>query len=191
MTVDKGVLMNPGSPEMTQQAPDQFRARFETTAGDFVIDVQRELSPNGVDRFYNLVRNGYYNDQRFFRVVPGFIVQWGMHGDPEVTAKWYGAPIQDDPVKSSNAAGTVTFAKTNLPNSRTTQLFINLSDNASLDRQGFSPFGTVTEGMESVQAINAEYQQKPDQQQIGNRGNKYLNKLFPNLSYITSAYVLE
>ena len=188
--VDKEVLMNPASPEMKQQAPDEFRAKFETTAGDFVIDVQRELSPNGADRFYNLVRSGFYDDQRFFRVVPGFVVQWGMNGDPEIAAKWHNAAIPDDPVSSSNKAGTITYASRG-PNTRTTQLFINLGDNPRLDGMGFAPFGTVTEGMEAVQAINAEYREKPDQQQIGKRGNEYLNKLFPNLTYIKTAYILK
>ena len=190
--VNEEALMDPAGPEMNKTAPDEFRAKFETSAGDFVIDVKRELSPNGVDRFYNLVDSGFYNEQRFFRVLPGFVVQWGMHGDPEVTAKWHNASIPDDPVVSSNTPGTITFAKTNQPNSRTTQMFINLGDNASnLDAQGFAPFGMITEGMQSVQAINAEYQQKPNQQQIGLKGNKYLNKLFPNLDYIKSAYILE
>ncbi len=189
--VNEEALMDPAGPEMNKTAPDEFRAKFETSAGDFVIDVKRELSPNGVDRFHNLVRNGFFNEQRFFRLVPGFIVQWGMHGDPEVTAKWQDATIQDDPVKISNTSGTITFAKTGRPNSRTTQLFINFGNNANLDGQGFAPFGTITEGMEAVQAINAEYQQKPSQQRIGEKGNKYLSKLFPNLDYIKSAYILE
>lgn len=189
--VNEEALMNPASPEMNKTAPDEFRAKFETSAGDFVVDAKRELSPNGVDRFYNLVRNGFFNEQRFFRLVPGFIVQWGMHGDPEVTAKWQDATIQDDPVKINNTSGTITFAKTGRPNSRTTQLFINFGNNGNLDGQGFAPFGTIMEGMEAVQAINAEYQQKPSQQQIGLKGNKYLNKLFPNLDYIKSAYILE
>ena len=190
--VNEEALMDPAGPAMNQTAPDEFRAKFETSAGDFVIDVKRELSPNGVDRFYNLVHSGFYNEQRFFRVVPGFVVQWGMHGDPEITAKWHNASIPDDPVVSSNTPGTITFAKMSQPNSRTTQMFINLGNNAgNLDGQGFSPFGTITEGMEAVQAINAEYQQKPSQQQIGLKGNKYLTKLFPNLDYIKSAYILE
>ena len=190
--VNEEALMDPDSPDMKQTAPAEFRAKFETSAGDFVVDVKRELSPNGVDRFYNLVRTGYYNEQRFFRVLPGFVVQWGMHGNPEVTTKWHNATIPDDPVVGSNTPGTITFAKTNMPNSRTTQLFINLGDNGkNLDGQGFSAFGSITEGMEAVQAINAEYGQNPNQQRIGEKGNKYLNKLFPKLDYIKSAYILE
>lgn len=189
--VDKETLMDPKSPEMTKTAPNEFSAKFETSAGDFVVEVKRELSPNGVDRFYNLVSNGFYNEQRFFRVVPGFIVQWGMHGDPDVTAKWHDATIPDDPVKASNGPGTITFAKTNQPNTRTSQLFINFGDNAGLDAQGFAAFGTVTEGMEVVNAINTEYGQKPSQGQIAEDGNKYLTKLFPNMDFIKTAYILE
>jgi len=187
--VNTEALMNPDGPEMNKTAPDEFRAKFETSAGDFVIDVKRELGPNGVDRFYNLVRNGFYNEQRFFRVVPGFVAQWGMHGDPEVTAKWDNATIPDDPSKSNNKTGTITYASKG-PNTRTTQLFLNLGDNPHLD-QGYPPFGTITEGVETIQAINAEYREKPSQQQIGERGNKYLTKLFPNLDYIKTAYILE
>ena len=187
--VNTEALMNPDGPEMNKTAPDEFRAKFETSAGDFVIDVKRELGPNGVDRFYNLVRNGFYNEQRFFRVVPGFVAQWGMHGDPEVTAKWDNATIPDDPPKSNNKTGTITYASKG-PNTRTTQLFLNLGDNPHLD-QGYPPFGTITEGVETIQAINAEYREKPSQQQIGERGNKYLTKLFPNLDYIKTAYILE
>ena len=94
--------MNPDGPEMNKTAPASFKAKFETSAGEFVVEVTRNWAPNGADRFYNLVRNGFYNDTRFFRVIPGFIVQWGMHGDPEVTAKWHGARIPDDPVKQGN-----------------------------------------------------------------------------------------
>ena len=183
--------MNPNSPEMKKTAPDEFRAKFETSAGDFVVEVKRELSPNGVDRFYNLVSNGFFNEQRFFRLVPNFIVQWGMHGDPEVTAKWQDATMPDDPVKMSNGPGTITFAKTGQPNSRTTQLFINFGNNAGLDAQGFAAFGTITEGMEVVTGINAEYGEKPSQQRIGERGNEYLTKLFPNMDYIKTTYILE
>ena len=182
----------PGSTEMRQRAPDDFYAKFETSAGDFIVAVRRELSPNGVDRFYNLVRNSFYDEQRFFRVIPGFIVQWGMHGDPHVGAKWQEASIHNDPVASSNKQGTITFAKTNRPNSRTTQLFINLGDNSShLDGQGFAPFGTVIAGMTAVEAINSEYQEKPNQQYIGERGNAYLRTAFPNLDYIKTAYIVE
>ena len=185
-------LMNPDSPEMTQAAPEQFKVQMETTAGTFVIEVQRAWAPHGVDRFYNLVQAGYFDETRFFRVMPNFIVQWGMHGDPKVTEAWYNAQITDDPVLESNVRGTVTFAKTNAPNSRTTQLFINLKDNgASLDRTGFAPFGRVVEGMEVVEAINPEYGERPSQGKIFEEGNEYLEKMFPNLTYIQKATVID
>ena len=184
-------LMDPNTPEMTQTAPGQFKVRMETTAGTFVIEVLRAWAPHGADRFYNLVQAGYYDETRFFRVVPNFIVQWGMHGDPEVTAAWRSARIADDPVVESNVRGTVTFAKTSAPNSRTTQLFINLKDNANLDRTGFAPFGRVVEGMEVVDAINPEYGQRPDQDKISEQGNEYLVKAFPNLTYTRKATVVE
>ncbi|MBQ43271.1 MAG: peptidylprolyl isomerase [Gemmatimonadetes bacterium] len=186
--------MDPTGEQATQTAPDEFKVRFETSAGAFVIDVTRDWSPRGADRFYSLIRIGFYDDQRFFRVLPNFVVQWGMSGDPEVTAAWQTARIKDDPVKESNVPGTITFAKTNAPNSRTTQLFINLGDNsANLDGQGFAPFGRVVEGMEVVGSFNAEYGSTPSTNQatIAERGNEFLNKNFPNLDYIVTAKIVE
>tara|TARA_B100000686_G_scaffold354914_1_gene468155 strand:- start:1901 stop:2557 length:657 start_codon:yes stop_codon:yes gene_type:complete len=189
---DLGVLMNPDGPEMKKQAPDLFKANFETTAGNFVIEVNRDWAPNGVDRFYNLVRNGFYDEQRFFRVLPGFIVQWGMHGVPEVTQKWHNATIKDDPLKQGNTRGTVTYAKPGRgSDNRTVQLFINLGDNTNLDGQKFAAFGTVISGMDVVDGINAEYGEKPNQGQIASKGNKYLKKLFPNLDYIQAATIID
>jgi len=186
-------LRNPQSPAMQERAPDEFAVRFQTSAGDFTVAVQRELAPRGADRFYNLVRHGYYDDQRFFRVVPGFVVQWGMSGDPDLTGVWSQATIQDDPVKDSNTAGTITFAKTGAPNSRTTQVFINLGNNTRLDGMGFAPFGRVTEGMEAVRALNAKYGEAPSQQQqrIAKQGNEYLDAQFPGLDYIESARIID
>jgi len=187
-------LMDPTGEQATQTAPDEFKVRFETSAGTFVIDVTRDWSPRGADRFYSLIRIGFYDDQRFFRVIPNFVVQWGMSGDPEVSAAWQTARIKDDPVKESNVPGTITFAKTGAPNSRTTQLFINLGDNsASLDGQGFAPFGRVVEGMEVVGSFNAEYGSTPSNNQptIAERGNEFLNKNFPNLDYIVTAKIVE
>ncbi len=184
------ILMDPAHAEMSQQAPDTYRARFETSGGIFAIEVERASSPHGADRFYNLVRSGFYNDQRFFRVVPNFIVQFGMHGDPKVSEKWIEATFPDDPVKGSNERGTITYAKPGSgKDNRTTQLFLNLKHNEFLDSQGFTPFGKVVEGMAVVDSINAEYGEKPRQHQIGTKGNKYLNKLFPNLDYIKSASI--
>jgi len=182
-------LMNPDSPEMTETAPEQFRVRMETTAGPIVIEVNRAWAPNGADRFYNLVSAGYYDETRFFRVVPNFIVQWGMHGDPAVGQVWQSARIPDDPVVETNAPGTVTFAKTNSPNSRTTQLFINLVDNVNLDNMGSAPFGHVVQGMDVVDKIHTGYGegqprgQGPSQARITNEGETYLQQ-FPELTRI-------
>lgn len=176
--------------EADPQAPDTYRVKLETTAGPVVIDVKRELAPIGADRFYRLVKEGYYDDMRVFRVVDGFVAQFGMAGDPKVNAKWDNATINDDPVKTSNKKGTVTFA-TSGPDSRTTQLFINLGDNAGLDRQGFSPFGSVTEGMGSVEKFHSGYGERPNQGRIGAQGNAYLDAQFPKLTKIETARVVS
>ena len=180
---------------LIEKAPDTFKAQFVTTKGKFTIEVTRALSPNGADRFYNLVRSGYFKDIAFFRVIPGFMCQFGIHGDPAISAKWREANITDDPVKSSNARGAITFATAG-PNTRTTQLFINFRDNVNLDGMGFSPFGKVVEGMDVVDKINGEYGEGaprgrgPDQGRIQMEGNVYLKKDFPNLDYIKSATIL-
>jgi len=182
--------------KLTEKAPDSFKAQFDTTKGKFTVEVIRSLSPNGADRFYNLVRSGYFKDVAFFRVIPGFMCQFGIHGDPAVAAKWRAASIQDDPVKGSNARGAITFATAG-PNTRTTQLFINFGNNTGLDGQGFSPFGKVTEGMDVVDKINSEYGEGapngrgPDQGRVQREGNAYLKKDFPNLDYIKSATILK
>ncbi|HEX4343888.1 MAG TPA: peptidylprolyl isomerase [Verrucomicrobiae bacterium] len=181
--------------KLTEKAPDTFRAQFVTTKGKITIEVTRALSPNGADRFYNLVRSGYFKDIAFFRVIPGFMCQFGISGDPAVSAKWREANISDDAVKTSNARGAITFATAG-PNTRTTQLFINLVDNANLDGMGFSPFGKVTEGMDVVDKLNGEYGEGapggrgPDQGRVQMQGNEYLKKDFPNLDYIKSASIL-
>ncbi len=181
--------------KLTAKAPETFKAQFDTTKGKFTIEVTRALSPNGADRFYNLVMSGYFKDIAFFRVIPGFMCQFGIHGDPNVSAKWREANIADDPVKGSNTRGTITFATAG-PNTRTTQLFINFADNANLDGMGFSPFGKVTGGMDVVDKINGEYGEGapggrgPDQGRVQGEGNAYLKKDFPNLDYIKSASIL-
>ena len=187
---DLGALMDPAGAEMTQEAPATFRARFETTKGTFVVEVERRLAPRGADRFYNLVRHGYYNGTKLFRVIPGFVVQWGMSGNPALSEVWNQARIPDDPVIASNLPGTITFAMAG-PNTRTTQLFINYKNNAHLDRDGFSPFGRVVEGMEVVESFNAEYGATPanNQQRIGAEGDAFLEKHFPNLDAILSATI--
>ena len=196
-TASDSPLLDPASPEMTATAPETYRARFETTKGTFVVEVQRSLAPNGADRFYNLVRNGYYDGVRFFRVIDGFMAQFGMHGDPEVTAAFRAAPIQDDPVAASNARGTVTFAMTGQPNSRTTQVFINYRDNSNLDAMGFAPFGEVVEGMDVVDQLHSGYGEGapngsgPSQAQIQAEGNEYLEREFPQLDYIEQATIVQ
>ncbi len=181
--------------KLTATAPDTFKAQFVTTKGKFTVEVTRSLAPTGADRFYNLVRSGYFSDIAFFRVIPGFMCQFGIHGDPAVSAKWRDANIPDDVVKGSNTRGTITFATAG-PNTRTTQLFINFADNTSLDGQGFAPFGKVVEGMDVVDKINSEYGEGapngmgPDQGRVQGEGNVYLKKDFPHLDYIKSARIL-
>ncbi len=183
--------------KLTEKAPDSFKAKFETTKGSFTIQCARSLSPNGVDRFYNLVKSGYFTDVAFFRVIAGFMGQFGIHGDPKVSAKWREANINDDPVKGSNIRSAICFAKSGAPNSRSTQFFINLVDNANLDKMGFSPFGKVIEGMDVVDKLNSEYGEGapsgkgPDQGRVQAEGNAYLKKDFPNLDYIKSAKIVE
>jgi peptidyl-prolyl cis-trans isomerase A (cyclophilin A) len=185
----KSKLMNPAA--LTEKAPDLYRAKFETTKGVFVIEVTRAWAPVGADRFYNLVNNGYYDNCRFFRVISGFMVQFGINGDSNLNTVWRQARIQDDPVKQSNRPGYVTFAKSSAPNSRTTQVFINFGDNgANLDGQGFAPFGKVVEGMKVVNSIYSGYGDNPDQGRIQMEGNAYLEKSFPKLDYVKSAFIV-
>jgi len=184
----KSKLSDPNS--LNEKAPDTYKAKFETSKGSFTISVTREWAPLGADRFYNLVKNGYFDDLRFFRVVPGFVVQFGISGDPALNNVWHAANISDDPVKQSNKRGSVTFATAGR-NTRTTQLFINFNDNTGLDGQGFAPFGTVSEGMEVVDKINAEYGQTPNQGRIQSEGNAYLTKEFPNMDYIKHATIVK
>ncbi len=171
------------------QGPDTYQVQLDTSAGPVVIDVKRELAPGGADRFYRLVKEGYFDDVRIFRVVPGFVAQFGMSGNPETNAKWRVAKFADDPVKASNKKGTIVFA-TSGENSRTTQLFINLEDNARLDQMGFSPFGGVSKGMETVEKFYSGYGERPDQTAIGENGNRYLDASFPKLTKIKTARVL-
>jgi len=182
--------------KLSEKAPESFKAEFDTTKGKFTIEVKRSLSPNGADRFYNLVKSGYFTDLAFFRVVPGFMAQFGIHGDPKVSEKWREASIKDDPVKGSNTRGTITFATAG-PDTRTTQLFINFANNARLDDMGFSPFGKVVDGMDVVDKINGEYGdgppygRGPDQGRVQRQGNAYLKSAFPNLDYIKTAKIVD
>ena len=175
----------------TETAPAKFKAKFTTTKGDFVVEVTRAWAPIGADRFYNLVKLGFFNDTGFFRVVPDFVVQFGIHGNPEVAAAWEAAPIQDDQQGTqSNEKGTLTYAMAG-PDTRTTQIFINYRDNARLDKMGFPPFGRVIQGMDVVSAINPEYGEDPDQASIQSEGNAYLKNTFPRLDYVKSATIVE
>jgi peptidyl-prolyl cis-trans isomerase A (cyclophilin A) len=174
-----------------EQAPDVFKARFTTAKGDFVIEVHRDWAPNGADRFYNLVKMGYFDDTRFFRNVEKFMVQWGISGDPKVNAAWQHADIPDDPVKQSNKLGFVTFAQTSLPNSRGTQVFINTADNPRLDAARFAPFGQIVKGMTVVEALYNGYGESPNQGAIQSRGNAYLDAQFPLLDGTKHAEIIK
>jgi peptidyl-prolyl cis-trans isomerase A (cyclophilin A) len=171
-------------------APDSFRVAFETTRGPVVVDVIRAWSPRGADRFHELVNAGYFTDVAFFRVLPGFVAQFGMHGDPAMNRRWGDRTIPDDAVAQSNARGTIVFA-TRGPNTRSNQFFINYSDNARLDGMGFSPFGRVAEGMSVVDSIYSAYGEAPDQERIAADGNGYLKRQFPKLDYIKSARIVR
>ncbi|HTC89111.1 MAG TPA: peptidylprolyl isomerase, partial [Bryobacteraceae bacterium] len=181
-------LLNPAS--LHAKAPDVYKAQFMTTKGDIVLEVHRDWAPIGADRFYNLVKNGFFNNTAFFRVVPGFMVQFGLAANPAVNKAWQTANIKDDPVKQSNKRGMLTFAKTSLPNSRSTQLYINFGDNASLDPQGFAPIGSVVEGMDIVDKIYAGYGERPEQDKITDEGDAYIMKNFPMIDKIKMAKIL-
>lgn len=160
------------------------RYLFETTQGVWVLDVYPDWAPIGAAQFEEAVEAGVYNGAGVFRVVPGFVIQFGIPGDPALAAEWSERMIQDEPVKAPNTPGTVTFAKSSRPNSRTTQLFVNLGENQQLDQMGFSPFGKVVHGMDVVQAINAEYGEQPRQDLVQRMGNTYLQDRFPRMDYV-------
>jgi peptidyl-prolyl cis-trans isomerase A (cyclophilin A) len=183
-------LRNPAA--LNEKAPPTFKAKFDTSAGVFVIEVHREWAPIGADRFYNLVKNGFYDDCRFFRVVPNFMVQFGMNGNPSIQKVWQNANLKDDPVKESNKRGYVSYGQLQTPNSRSTQIFINFSDrNVFLDHsgQGFAPFGKVISGMSAVDKITAQYGEQPEQGKIATQGNAYLKQAFPKLDYVKTATI--
>ena len=184
----KEALKHPES--LVDTAPGKFEVEFKTSAGTFAVTVDRDLAPIGADRFYNLVGAGFFSDCRFYRVVPDFMAQFGYHGKPDITAVWVDATLPDEPPRQRNTRGTITFA-TRGPNTRTTQLFVNLADNAHLDEQGFAPFGRVTRGLAVVDAVYGGYGEKPSQQQIHREGNAYLNEQFPKMDYIESARLVD
>jgi peptidyl-prolyl cis-trans isomerase A (cyclophilin A) len=185
-------LANPAA--LNEPAPATYNVQFDTSKGAFVVEVHRDWAPNGADRFYNLVKNGFFDSARFFRVISGFMVQFGINGDPKLSAVWREARIKDDPVKKSNARGAITFATAG-PDTRTTQVFINYADNSRLDGQGFAPFGTVTSGMDVVDKLYNGYGegapsgQGPAQDRIQREGNAYLTSQFSKLDYIKKATI--
>jgi peptidyl-prolyl cis-trans isomerase A (cyclophilin A) len=189
-------LLQPQSVDMTQSAPAAFKVKFATSEGDFVVESQREWAPRGVDRFYNLVKNGYYDGVCFFRVISGFMAQFGIHGDPKVAAAWRPERLQDDPVKQSNKRGYISYAMAG-PNTRTTQLFINYGDNSRLDRMGFAPIARIVEGMDVVDRLYSAYGEGapsgkgPDQGRLQAEGSAYLSKDFPQLDCIKKASIVE
>ena len=194
-TTSNPALLDPSLARET--APDLFKVRMVTTAGDLVIEVHRDWAPRGADRFYNLVKIGYFNDTAFYRVIRGFMAQVGMHGDPAVSAVWLNARIQDDPVKKSNTRGMVTFAMGGQPNTRSSQIFFSFGNNSYLDKSGFAPFGEVVEGFKSVEALYSGYGEGapqgkgPSQSRLYRGGNDYLKGEFPKLDYIVTATIIE
>jgi len=206
--VDLAVISDPANELMNQTAPESFEVLFHTTEGDFTVAVTRSWAPRGADRFYNLVKNGYYDGNRFFRCVPGFVVQWGIHGNVDVNRAWYNPAnsddvnFEDDPVIETNTRGRIVFA-TSGPDSRSTQLFINYADNGRLDAMGFAPFGVVTgDGMQVVDALYGEYPmfdprfdrdptQKISQMHLAQLGNAYLEEYFPEVDAIITATIVE
>ena len=189
-----GGLGNPAA--LSEKAPATYKAKFDTSKGAFVVEVTRAWAPNGADRFYNLVKNGFYDENRFFRVISGFMVQFGINGNPQVSTPWRNAQIKDDPVKQSNKRAFITFA-TSGPNSRTTQVFINFGDNARLDGMGFASFGQVSSGMNVIDQLYADYGEGapggrgPNQGRMQSEGNAYLTKDFPNLDFVRKATISQ
>jgi peptidyl-prolyl cis-trans isomerase A (cyclophilin A) len=186
-------LKNPAA--LKETAPATYKVNFDTSAGAFVVEVHRDWAPNGADRFYNLVKNGFYENVRFFRVIPGFMVQFGINGDPALNTVWREARIPRDAVKQSNTRGFITYAMAGSPDTRTTQVFINFGDNSQLDKQGFAPFGRITKGMDVVDKIYSGYGEGapngsgPEQGRIQQEGNAYLNKGFPKMDYVKKATI--
>ena len=190
-------LLKPNEAELKTPSPDTYHVKFETTKGNFIVEVHRDWSPNGADRLYYLVNHKFYDGVRFFRVVKGFMAQFGYHGDPQVTSVWKSMTFPDDAVKESNLRGYMSFAKTGAPNSRSTNLFINYGNNSNLDDMGFSPIGKVIEGMEVVDKLYGGYGEGaprgagPSQGKIMQQGNTYLKRSFPKLDHIKKAYILS
>jgi len=193
---DKNPLLDPKSAAVNLTASAEFKVKLDTTKGDVVLKITREWAPKGVDRFYSLVKNGFYDECRFYRVLPKYVAQFGIHGDPAVSGKWREGPIDDDPVKQKNTRGRLTFAKSG-PNTRTTNLFLNLKDSANLDTQGFAPIGEVVEGMDVADQLHSGYGdgapkgRGPSQKRLYEEGNAWLKKDFKDLDYIKTAKIVE
>ena len=193
---DKNPLLDPKSAAVNLTASAEFKVKLETSKGDVVLKITREWAPKGADRFYSLVKNGFYDECRFYRVLPKYVAQFGIHGDPAVSGKWREVPIDDDPVNQKNTRGRLTFAKSG-PNTRTTNLFLNLKDSANLDPQGFAPIGEVVEGMEVADQLHSGYGdgapkgRGPSQKRIYEEGNAWLKKDFKDLDYIKTAKIVE
>lgn len=187
-TLAQSKLSDPSA--LTETAPELFRARFETSKGPFVIEVHRAWAPIGVDRFYNLVKNGFYDGTRFFRVRPGFMAQFGINGNPQIQSAWQRAFLRDDPVTQKNVRGFVSFTTEGRPQSRFTQIFINYADNSHLDADGFAPFGQVVDGMETVEKLFSPSDPQPDQRRVLREGNEYLQAEFPKLDFVKKATIV-
>lgn len=187
---DHPAMLDPSKAK--EKAPDSFRAKFETTKGNIVFECTREWAPNGVDRFYNLVKIGFFDDVAFFRVVHSFVVQWGIHGDPKVSAVWSDANLPPDPPKQSNKRGMLTYAMAGRPDTRSTQLFVNYKDNTNLDAMGFAPLCKVAEGMEIADKLFGDYGETVTDKQgeIQAEGNAYLRSKWPNLDYVKTATIV-
>jgi peptidyl-prolyl cis-trans isomerase A (cyclophilin A) len=185
-------LLNPAA--LTAKAPESFKVKFDTTKGPVVLELHRDWAPKGVDRFYNMTRNGFFTGARFFRVIPNFMAQFGINGDPAVNDAWEKARLNDDPPNGkSNVRGILTYGTTGQPNSRGTQLFINYKDNSYLDKQGFVPIGEVVEGMEVADMLYADYGAAPQNEQnaLVAQGNKYMQTKYPKLDYIKTATIVK
>ena len=178
-----------------EKAPDVFQVDFDTSKGKVVVEIHRDWAPNGVDHFYTLVKTGFYDGARFYRTIRNFVAQFGIAGDPKTNALWHDASIPDDPVKQSNVTGTLTYAATQMPNSRTTEMFFNLRDNPSLDSQRFAPIGKVVTGLDVVESLYSGYGggppdgEGPDPGRIASQGNAYLESQFPRLDFIKKAAI--
>ena len=194
----KSLLLDPSNPEWKRESPPVWYARFETSRGSFVVRCERAHAPNGSDRFYNLIRLGYYDDVRFHRVIANYIVQWGLHGDPAVNAAWLHAAFPDDPKYGSNVRGTFAFARDTAPGTSNTQVYVNLKDNLRNDRDPFAIFGRVVSGMEVLDSLYSGYGslsgsgvRQRQQGKIISGGNAYLDGEFPLLDHLVRARIID